>query len=338
MIQYTTGDLLLAPTQALVNTVNCEGYMGKGIAYQFKLKYPKNNIDYVAACKNGTLTVGKLTHFFEKDKLIINFPTKGEWRIKSKIEYIENGLDALIKLIYQLEIKSIAIPPLGSGNGGLVWSDVKKIIENKLAVLDKNIDILIYEPSKNYVSEPALEPKLSLSAYVLMLIKENLNKFNSTRLQKAAYFTNIFYGEKYFNFKPYRYGPYDSNIDRISKKIIEFQSFHSIENQDIGKKIIYNRIISKNIETKLYDLEPALKKSCQFINSISSDKDVECCATTAFILEGTIALSEEDIITNFKGWSADKASRFSECDIRKGILALHEEGIIRKNLIGYTLP
>ncbi|WP_199798965.1 macro domain-containing protein [Clostridium tetani] len=87
---------------------------------KFKLQYPENNIDYVKACKSGSLTIGKLHYFKERGKIIINFPTKNKWRAKSKIEYVEKGLDGLIKLIYLLNIKSIAIPPLGSGNGGLI--------------------------------------------------------------------------------------------------------------------------------------------------------------------------------------------------------------------------
>ena len=99
MFFYTTGDLLQSDAEALVNTVNCEGYMGKGIAYQFKLKFPNNNKDYVKACKNGTLRPGKLHVYKESEKIIINFLTKDKWREKSRMEYIEDGLDALVLLI-----------------------------------------------------------------------------------------------------------------------------------------------------------------------------------------------------------------------------------------------
>ena len=131
MFFYTTGDLLQSDAEALVNTVNCEGYMGKGIAYQFKLKFPNNNKDYIKACKSGVLRPGKLHFYREAGKIIINFPTKDKWREKSQIKYIEDGLDSLILLIEELNIKSIAIPPLGSGNGGLVWADVKQILAEK---------------------------------------------------------------------------------------------------------------------------------------------------------------------------------------------------------------
>lgn len=143
MIKYTTGNLLKSSAEALVNTVNCEGYMGKGIAYQFKLQFPENNKDYVKACKSGKLTVGKLHYFKENGKLIINFPTKNKWRANSKMEYIEAGLDELIKLINIKGIKSIAIPPLGSGNGGLIWAEVKLLIEKKLSIINEDVHIYI---------------------------------------------------------------------------------------------------------------------------------------------------------------------------------------------------
>ena len=174
MFFYTTGDLLQSDAEALVNTVNCEGYMGKGIAYQFKLKFPNNNKDYVKACKNGTLRPGKLHVYKESEKIIINFPTKDKWREKSRMEYIEDGLDALVLLIKELNIKSIAIPPLGSGNGGLIWNDVKQVLAKKLEDIAKQVAIYIYEPSRNFATTPTQEPKLSTSALVLMELKGHL--------------------------------------------------------------------------------------------------------------------------------------------------------------------
>lgn len=150
MFHYVTGDLLQSSAEALVNAVNCEGYMGKGIAYQFKLQFPETNAAYVKACKNGELLPGKLHYFRERGKLVINFPTKNKWRAKSKLEYIEGGLYALIDLIGDMGIQSIAIPPLGSGNGGLNWDDVKQVIARQLEPVSSLVEIFIYEPSKNF--------------------------------------------------------------------------------------------------------------------------------------------------------------------------------------------
>ncbi|MSR91361.1 type II toxin-antitoxin system antitoxin DNA ADP-ribosyl glycohydrolase DarG [Inconstantimicrobium porci] len=337
MMHYTTGDLLKSSAEALVNTVNCEGYMGKGIAYQFKMQYPENNKDYVKACKSGELTVGKLHYFKEKGKIIVNFPTKNKWRANSKIEYINDGLDELIKLIHQLNIKSIAIPPLGSGNGGLIWSEVKEIIEKKLSVLDDRIDIFIYEPSQNYVSLPTVEPKLSMSALVLMEMKKDLNKFDTLRLQKTAYFMNIFAKEQYFEFKKHKYGPYANSISIISRTIREFQKYHNVKNTQEAYKILYNKIISEKIQNRMKILTPSILKATQYVNSIETNHELECIATVAFIIEKQNGLSGEEILQHFKGWSIDKATRFSNDDILEGIKKLYNDGIIEKNLTGYVL-
>lgn len=336
MIIYTTGDLLKSSAEALVNTVNCEGYMGKGIAYQFKLQYPKNNLDYVGACKKGELQIGKLHYFKEKGKLIINFPTKDKWRAKSKMEYIEKGLDELIKLIGTYKIKSIAIPPLGSGNGGLDWSEVKVLIENKLSLFGDEIKIYVYEPSQNYVAQPLVEPKLSLSALVLMEIKNHLHKFDTLRLQKTAYFMDFFSEQKYFNFRKHKYGPYDNSIYIISRNIREFQKYHNIQNSDEAYKILYNRIVSKNVETKLMQLLPFIKKASNYVNSIETNHELECISTIVYLLEEHNTLSENEILELFKGWSEDKSERFSDNDILRGTDKLYTSGILHKTLIGYT--
>lgn len=147
MIQFLSGNLLESTAECLINPVNCEGYMGKGIAYQFKLKFPNMNKDYVKACKSGQLTTGRLHYFRENNKIIINFPTKDKWRQKSKMEYILQGLDELVKLLPQLNISSIAIPALGCGNGGLKWDQVRQILLNKLSAIEEKYEIFIYEPA-----------------------------------------------------------------------------------------------------------------------------------------------------------------------------------------------
>lgn len=106
------------------------------------------NNDYVKVCRNHELVPGKLHCYKTEDKLIINFPTKDKWRRKSKIEYIISGLDELVKVIQANDIKSVAIPPLGCGNGGLIWSEVKQIILQKLSCISDTVDVFIYEPFK----------------------------------------------------------------------------------------------------------------------------------------------------------------------------------------------
>src|ERR1700734_444546 len=149
-MQFLKGNLLEANTQALVNTVNTVGVMGKGIALQFKNEFPNNFKEYLAACKAGDLQPGKLLVVKDMsptgEKIIINFPTKTKWHLKSKYEYIEKGLEALVDVIKEYDIKSIALPPLGCGNGGLKWEKVKPLIEHYLGPLN-GVNIQVFEPN-----------------------------------------------------------------------------------------------------------------------------------------------------------------------------------------------
>lgn len=337
MLTYTTGDLLKSSAQALVNTVNCEGYMGKGIAYQFKLQFPKNNEDYKRACKSGALAIGKLHYFKENEKIIINFPTKNKWREKSHMEYIDKGLDQLVVLIRNLGLSSIAIPPLGSGNGGLLWSEVKPLIEKKLLGLSPNMDVFIYEPSKIYSSQPTVEPKLNTSALVLMEIKHSLVRFDKFRLQKTAYFVNIFSSKKYFNFKKHKFGPYDHSIDIISKNIREFQLYYGTRSTNEAKEILFNKIISESVENKLSELIIPIEKACCYINTINDNHELECLSSVCFLIEQNAPLSTDQILMEFKLWSEDKAARFNDNEIFLSIEKLYNAGIIEKNMLGFTL-
>lgn len=149
MMHYVKGNLLESSAVALVNAVNTVGVMGKGIALQFKKQYPYNYKVYVQACKDKSLTIGKIlvvedSSAVSGEKIIVNFPTKEDWRKPSKYEYIEEGLQELVKVIQDRKIKNIAIPALGVGNGGLDWQKVKSLMEQSLANLD--CEIMIYEP------------------------------------------------------------------------------------------------------------------------------------------------------------------------------------------------
>ena len=126
MIEYKTGNLLHEDAEALVNSVNCVGVMGRGIALQFKRAWPDNFRAYAAACRRGEVRPGRMfvfpTNQLDNPKYIINFPTKRHWRSKSRLEDIRAGLEALAQEIRQRKIRSVAVPPLGSGLGGLPWA------------------------------------------------------------------------------------------------------------------------------------------------------------------------------------------------------------------------
>jgi O-acetyl-ADP-ribose deacetylase (regulator of RNase III) len=149
MIRYITGNIMDSSAEALVNTVNTVGVMRKGIALQFRQAFPHNFNVYKQACMNGQLTTGKMLavkdiELLLGERLILNFPTKQHWKMPSKYEYVESGLIALVSYLQHNPVKSIAIPALGCGNGGLEWQKVKLLIEQHLAGLD--MAIWVYEP------------------------------------------------------------------------------------------------------------------------------------------------------------------------------------------------
>ena len=148
MIRYVTGDLLVADSEALVNSVNCVGVMGRGVALAFKRRFPDNFKAYRAACDRGELQPGRMFVFETGElmpRLIINFPTKRDWRARSRLADIEAGLSALVAEIERHRIHSIALPVLGCGLGGLEWTEVKPRIDRALAGV-ADLDTLVFEP------------------------------------------------------------------------------------------------------------------------------------------------------------------------------------------------
>jgi O-acetyl-ADP-ribose deacetylase (regulator of RNase III) len=177
MIIYKNGDLLNDNAEAIVNTVNCVGIMGRGIALQFKKSFPDNFNFYKAACKNKEVELGKMltypTGSLLNPKYIINFPTKCHWRNASRIEDIKDGLIDLVNVIRARKIKSIALPPLGCGLGGLSWSEVKPCMEAALSRLPE-VNIMVYEPAGTPAAEKMTHdhavPKMTPGRAALVLL------------------------------------------------------------------------------------------------------------------------------------------------------------------------
>jgi len=143
---YVSGDILEATTEAVANPVNCVGIMGDGLAKQFRDKYPNMFRHYCDACHRGVLAPGRLLIYdreiFNPPFYIISFPTKKDWRHPSKLEYIESGLVALVKILRLMGINSISVPKLGCGLGGLDWKDVNSLIKKHLS--DVNCQVVVY--------------------------------------------------------------------------------------------------------------------------------------------------------------------------------------------------
>lgn len=336
MIKFETGNILDSSAQCLVNTVNCEGFMGKGIAYQFKERFPENNKNYVKACKSGVFTVGKILFFSENNKLIANFPTKNKWREKSQYSYIETGLQKLKAGIIEKNLKSIAIPPLGCGNGGLDWNLVKMMVTDQLS--DLASEIIIYEPSKLFT--PKIEvPKMTASHLILMKLKSYIpsKQFNKMRLQKAAFFLNIFSGTDYFKFEEYKFGPYSHPIEILSQHIKAFQDTYHVTTTG-AEEILYNNIISNSVKETVEKYKLSILKATSFINSIESDKELEIVATNIAIIYLNPTFNDDEIVNYFlNNWPKYCRERFSEDEIKMSIKRLLESNIIKKQLIGYAI-
>ncbi|MDV0446838.1 hypothetical protein MsAg5_06960 [Methanosarcinaceae archaeon Ag5] len=356
MIESATGNILESEADCIVNTVNCEGYMGKGLAYQFKLKYPENNKEYIKACQNGSLRIGTLHCHSENGKMIVNFPTKDNWREDSKPEYIEKGLAALARLIPELNISSIAVPPLGCGNGGLNWADVKPLIEKYLSETD--VHVYVYEPaqnkpqagfqesqneSKDHILQPAAAPKLSAAALIVMKIKEKLNPSGNFRLQAAAFFVNVFSQQNEFTFVLNEHelvlneqGPYSNSINKIEQDIETFLKAYDVSLHE-AYKMTYRTLVSKSVESKLNTLSSAIEEAANYVNAVHDDRLLENITKILYLIREKGTLSEDEIVFEFKSPAA-KTKNGSGEEIRDGINYLSQTKIIQKNLIGYSLP
>ena len=334
MIQFVVDDILESNAFCLVNTVNCEGRMGKGIAWQFKQKYPENEKYYISACQNGEMKIGKVLLFNEKNKLIANFPTKDKWREKSEYIFIEKGLDDLKEKILSNRIASIAIPPLGCGNGGLLWDKVKTIIWEKLDNLYS--EITIYEPSKSFSNIKSSMPKITASHILLMRLKTRLTKFTKTRIQKACLFANVFNGDDYFKFEENKNRPYSHSIDIITRQIYEFQKIYNVSTND-AEKIALNNLISDSVLATINGHEISMLKASSFVNSITNDHDLELIGTLIYIIKKTPEISEKEIVEQFFLCPEEDIARFNENEIIKSLINLEKSKIIEKGLIGYSI-
>ena len=233
MIQLTEGNLLRAPAEALVNTVNTEGVMGKGIALQFRQAYSEMFKAYVDACKAGRVRLGQmdvhdLGGLAEGPRWIINFPTKGHWRARSRLADIDAGLEDLIATVRRLGLRSIAVPPLGCGHGGLEWAQVRPRIEQAFAAVPE-VTLLLYAPSgapvaaemPNRTERPAMTVgRAALIGLMDRYLRGLLDPFVTLlELHKLMYFMQEAGQPLRLAYAPGRYGPYAPNLRQVLIKL-----------------------------------------------------------------------------------------------------------------------
>jgi O-acetyl-ADP-ribose deacetylase (regulator of RNase III) len=335
VITFRKGNLFASDAKALVNTVNCVGIMGKGIAHQFAKAYPEMAAEYVRLCRRGEMRLGHVAvHSAHDGRILINFPTKDHWKSRSRLEDIRNGLMSLRQQIIARRIPSIAVPPLGCGNGGLAWPDVRAAIEQNLSGTDlDSVRIDVYEPIGDFRARAAKPPKLSLSHCVLVDLRIHLEHPNKLTLQKAAYFTNVFLGVEYFRFAAHRFGPYSVAIDPMYEVIRSYIDYFGVSLDKIVSDGLTRALAGRDVD-KFHAWEPTIHRVASFCNRHKGR--IEALATVHEIVRANGPIHRSAIISAFWNWSAEKRERFTELSIDEAIELLLAEGLLDRGLMGYS--
>jgi O-acetyl-ADP-ribose deacetylase (regulator of RNase III)/uncharacterized protein YwgA len=322
MLKYMRGNLLEDSSEALVNTVNTVGVMGKGIALQFKQAFPEVFREYEKACKKNEVKTGKMhivdTNALVGPRYIINFPTKQHWKEKSKMSYVVEGLKDLERNVRELDIQSIAIPPLGCGNGGLEWSEVKPLIEK--AFQDLNMDVHVYEPAgspkvdkmKIGTKTPRMTESRALLLASLNQYKEPGYRLSLLEVQKVAYFLQEAGEPLKLNFEKNKYGPYAENLNFVLQRL----EGHFIRGYG-----------DRNRNAEIYLINSAGQKAYHYLENNKKDKErlervneiirgfetpygMELLATVHWILKTKHPSSDEELVADVQSWNERKRELF----------------------------
>ncbi len=326
MIEITRGNILKADADALVNTVNTVGHMGKGIALQFKKAFPANYDAYRKVCDAKELQPGNMfvyeTNSMLNPKYIINFPTKRHWRGKSRMSDIEAGLKALVQEVRERGIQSIAIPPLGCGLGGLSWDEVKPRIENAFSELPE-VTVLLFEPlgAPEAKSMPirTKRPHLTVARalFIKMMDQYSTLAYRMTLLeiQKMAYFLQES-GEKLrLNYEEGVYGPYAHNLNKVLE-ILEghfISGYGDTQRPDVEIEILPGSVDEAN-EFLLDKAESRdrLDKVSELIEGFETPYGMELLASVHWLAEHhePQAMDEESAISMLHAWTERKRRMF----------------------------
>ncbi|MDP1826592.1 MAG: macro domain-containing protein [Archangium sp.] len=340
-IERGTGNLLAADVDALVNTVNSEGVMGKGIALQFKKAFPENFSSYERACKAGEVVPGRvhIVRRLASPRFIINFPTKKHWRNPSKLEYIRDGLADLILRVRELGIESIAIPPLGCGNGGLDWRDVKREILAAFADLP-DVRVVLFEPADapaaaEVIDRRATPPMTAGRAAVLALMGRYVETDYAYRLslvevQKLAYFLQEAGETLRLEYRAHHYGPYADNL----RKALRNMEGHYTQGVGDGKNapetpidLLPNAVGSaRSFLADRPETLQRLDRVAKLIDGFETPFGMELLATVHWVMKHEAAAQLEDVVVRVHAWSDRKRSAMKPGHILAAWSRLREQG------------
>lgn len=306
MIRFTQGNLLEAEVDAVVNTVNTVGVMGKGIALMFKERYPDNFEAYAEACKRKEVQVGEMfvtaTSELSGPQWVINFPTKQHWRNPTKMEWVADGLESLKRVISEKGIRSVAIPSLGCGNGGLNWQDVRKLMERSLGEV-KGVEFIVYEPTEKYqnvAKKTGVEKLTTARALIVEMVRryEILgNACSMIEVQKLAWFLErTIERMKLENpldlrFEANRYGPYANRLSHLLNSLdgSYLQSDKRIADSEYLniKRFNYKKVDKVSAFLQTGDARaylPAIEETDKLIDGFQSPLGMEALATVDWLI------------------------------------------------------
>ena len=342
MMEFKTGDIFKTDAEALVNSVNCIGVMGRGIALQFKNMYPANFKAYAAACKREEVRPGRMFVFetgqLSNPRYIINFPTKRHWRGKSRIQDIDSGMQALIGEIRERNIRSIAIPPLGSDLGGLKWHDVRPRIEAALRELD-DVQVVVFEPGSapadgrpNRSSDvPEMtDGRAALIGLMHRYLGGLLDPFVSLlEVHKLMYFLQVAGEPLNLNYAKADYGPYAENLRHVIRQVEGHLITGYADGGDAPSKPL--ELIPGAVE----DADKFLRSSpdtldrfnrvTSLVGGFESPFGLELLATVHWVATENPKADWEEIIALTYQWN-DRKRQFSERQIGIAYRTLQEQG------------
>jgi O-acetyl-ADP-ribose deacetylase (regulator of RNase III) len=342
MIRFKTGDILAEDTEALVNTVNCVGIMGRGIALQFKKVFPENFRVYAEACERGEVRPGRMFVFetlqLTNPRYIINFPTKRHWRGNSRIEDIQAGLEDLARAIRERNIRSIAVPPLGSGLGGLEWSDVRPRIEKALRGFN-NLDVVVFEPRGAPEPERMVRsyevPRMSPGRAALIGLMDRylwglLDPFVTLlEVHKLMYFMQVAGQPLKLRFTKALYGPYAENLRHVLNEVEGHFISGYADGGDRPDKLL--ELIPGAVEdaARVLRRSPRVRERFErvtdLVDGFESAFGLELLSTVHWVLEHDAPKSRDDLIALTYAWNERKKS-FSPRQIGLAADVLTEKG------------
>ncbi|MFF5171560.1 macro domain-containing protein [Micromonospora sp. NPDC000089] len=352
MIVISHGNLLTADADALVNTVNTVGVMGKGIALQFKRAYPANFAAYRKACAAKKVNLGEMFVYdsarLGPRRFVINFPTKGHWRANSRLADIRSGLTDLVRVVREHQIRSVALPALGCGNGGLDWDEVRPMIEQAFAELP-DVQVLLFPPegAPDPSDMPVATEKPDLTpgrATLLRAIERYLEQAQGLEprdgvtvleIQKIAYFLQVLGQPLRLQFGRGRYGPYAENLNHVLDRLeghyltgfgdrsSRVEELQPVRLMDGAAGEVAAWFAAHGAPDRL------LERLAELVHGFEAPYSLELLATVHFAAESHPPTADlDELIERVRGWSGRKARLFTSAHVRTAHERLLASGLI----------